>query len=251
MLPENCWICGRLFCLCDKSPSVEASSEEIAAAELIGELIAVGTSGVPLPDDALQLSNESMPSVLGDKWLVRSAKQSQLSRSYVHHMFRECGTRVSLPLLVRFCTSNQLSLAALARGEAIHRPCDKPGARIPRSYKRANPAVITEELRRTVATGGVRSVNSVAKKLGRSSKTLTAVAPHLVHTLKLANAAFRVAERNSRAAMWEEECHRVVDALLGLGWPLTLRNAQKVTGQPWSHLSKRGKTFLRIRTEVE
>ncbi len=240
-----------LFCLCDTSPSVEATCDEIAIAQLIGELVALGTSGLPLPVDALSLSNESMSNVLGNQWLVRSAKESELGKSCVNHMFRQPGTRVSLPILARFCLNNQLSLAGLARGVAIYRPSEKLGERKPNRYRAANPAVIREELRNAAATGGVRSVQSVARKLGRCRKTLEAVAPDMVRTIKLANAAFRVAQHNLRVAAWEAECHQVVDELLRRGLSLTTRNAQNITGEAWGSQNQRTRIFLRMRMEVE
>lgn len=247
VLPENCWICGRIFCLCDKSPSVEATDEEVAVAELVGELIAIGTSGIEMPTDALQLCNESMPSVLGENWLRRSAAACNIHAGGVHHMFRQPGARTSLPGLVRYCLCNQLSLAQMALGKAEYRSCDTPSLHRPAKHDAVNPERIREEVLKSIASGGVRSLRDLARRLHHDPKSLERAVPDLMPALKLANAAFSVAESNIAAAKQQDECRRIIEALLRAGLPLTLRNAREQTGKAWHTNSRKAKMFVAMR----
>lgn len=190
VLPENCWICGRIFCLCDKSRSIKATDEEVAVAELVGELIAIGTSGIEMPVDALQLCNESMPPILGEHWLRRSAEACNVSAGGVHHMFRQEGTRTSLPGLVRFCLCNQLSLAQMALGKVEYRPCETPSLHRPWKYDAVDPNRIRDEVKKSIAAGGARSLRDLARKLHHTPKTLEEAVPDLIPALKLATRHF-------------------------------------------------------------
>lgn len=247
VLPENCWICGRIFCLCDNSRSIEATDEEVAVAELVGELIAIGTSGIQLPADALQLCNESMPSVLGEHWLRRSAEACNVHVSGVHRMFRQAGTRTSLPGLVRFCLCNQLSLAQMALGKVEYRSCNAPSLHRTGKYDAVNPKRIRNEVQKSIAAGGVRSLRDLARKLHHDPKTLEMAVPDLIPALKLANAAFSVAEANIAAAKEEDKCRKTIAALLRKGLTLTLRNVREHTGQTWHSSSRKAKVFLAMR----
>ncbi|WP_231942290.1 hypothetical protein [Cupriavidus taiwanensis] len=228
---------------------MKATAEEIAVAELVGELIAVGTSGVVFPADALQLCNEAMPTVLGENWLVRAADACHLSKGRVHRMFRQAGTRASLPGLVRFCLCNQLSLAQMALGRVEYRRCVSPSVHHTRPYRSACVESIREEIQKSIDAGGVRSLRYLARKLHHCPKTLKEVAPDLIPALNLANAAFRVAERNLGAARQEQECRQIIGNLLRKGQTLTLRNVEEHTGHSWHWASKRAQIFLKMREE--
>jgi len=247
ILPENCWTCGSLFCLCDKSRSIKATNEEIAVAELVGELIATGTSGVSLPPDALQLGNQAMPTVLGENWLVRAANACNVSKGGVHRMFRQVGTRTSLPCLVHFCLCNQLSLAQIARGQVEYRRCIRPSIHQTRPYRPAQEKRIRDEIQKSIEAGGVMSLRNIARKLNHCPRTLKDVAADLVPALNLANAAFRVAERNLSAARQEQECREIIEDLLRNGLSLTLRNVREHTGRCWHWSGKRAQIFLKMR----
>ncbi|CAG2129880.1 hypothetical protein LMG19282_00246 [Cupriavidus campinensis] len=247
ILPENCWTCGKLFCLCDKTRTINASAQEVAVAELVGELVAAGTSGIFFPSDALQLCNETMPTVLGENWLVRSADACNVEKSGVHRMFRQAGARTSLPGLVHFCLCNQLSLAQIARGRAEYRRCDSPSVHRTRPYRPAQEKAIRSEIQQSIDAGGVRSLRDLARKLNHCPKTLKHVAADLVPALNLANAAFRVAERNLSAARQEEECRQIIEHLLRQGVSLTLRNVRAHTGHCWHWSGKRAQIFLKMR----
>jgi hypothetical protein len=95
----------------------------------------------------------------------------------------------------------------------------------------------------------IRSLRDLARKLHHCPKTLQAVAPDLVPALNLANAAFRVAERNLGAVRQMQECRQIIEMLQRKGLTLTLQNVRKQTGHSWHWSSKRAQIFLKMREE--
>jgi len=104
-------------------------------------------------------------------------------------------------------------------------------------------------MQKSINAGGARSLRDLARKFHHCPKTLEAVAPDLVPALKLANAAFRTAERNISAAKQEEECRKIIETLTRKGLTLTLRNARELTGQSWHWNSNRAQVFLKMREQ--
>ena len=90
-------------------------------------------------------------------------------------------------------------------------------------------------------------MRDLARKLHHTPKTLEDAVPDLIPALKLANAAFCVAEGNIAAAKEQEECRKIIEALLRAGLTLTLRNAREHTGQPLHTNSRKAKAFLAMR----